>query len=723
MRIAALVSLLVVAACEGPAGPAGAPGADGSPGSPGTPGTPGSPGDPGPAPWLTGPGVRVEITSATVAATGASVAFKLTDVLGVPLDRSGRLTTGKVNVAVVLAQLAEQPDGSPAQYTAYTTNAEHQAATEAVEANFTAVNLGAGTYTYKLAAPTTGFDPARTQSVLVVVDRTVDGIRTFDRQTFSVRPAGGPPNARQLVTDASCGSCHRTFALHGGRYASPTQCVLCHQPQSIDPQSGNTVDFPVMIHKIHRGEGLPSLAVNPDDHYKIIGFAGSVHDYATVAYPQRIERCESCHAGAQADRWKTAVTKVACGSCHDTTVFTAAEVVAGKVLHRGGAQPSDASCAVCHGPASVVAPVQAKHYTGGLDPAATQVELAIQSITSTAPGQTPVLTFRVLVDGAPRDIVAAPLARLAATIAGPTTDIATWKQATIQGTGAAGTLTAVDAGNGVFAYSFPTNAAIPADATGSYEVGLEGFVQASASAPRFAAFNPVLAFAVTDAAARPRRQIVAVERCNACHDSLALHGGMRNNPDYCVFCHNTTEANAGVARFEGGSALQEPLDFRIMIHKIHRGEQLTQDYAIGGDPPTVANPAGAPAVYRRTTSAGAVEGVRYPQSTRNCEACHASKNWTLPMTRSPAYAASTAIEMTCSEPAAADANAFCDAAFWNPTLTTRIPPQASVCTSCHDAPFTAAHAATNTTVAGVEACAACHGPGKVYDVARYHGLP
>src|SRR4051812_46066433 len=94
---------LVIAAfalgCEGPAGPQG-PGGD--PGQPGDSGPPGPGGDAGQngsdgeSPWLTAPGVAVDVTELVVGAGGATVHFTLSDGSGVPLDRAGRLTYGSV---------------------------------------------------------------------------------------------------------------------------------------------------------------------------------------------------------------------------------------------------------------------------------------------------------------------------------------------------------------------------------------------------------------------------------------------------------------------------------------------------------------------------------------------------------------------------------------------------------------------------------------------------
>ncbi|HEY4239302.1 MAG TPA: OmcA/MtrC family decaheme c-type cytochrome [Kofleriaceae bacterium] len=717
-----LVLMIAVCACEGPAGPAGPPGDQGPPGEAGVPGSngdAGTNGEAGSGPWLTAPDVAITVTALAVANGSASVDFSLADSHGAPLDPSGRLTDGTIALGFVLAQLAEQADGSPAQYTAYTTKtvtAPSGATGTQVEAESSGtlapVDVAAGTYRYTFAAPLAGLDPTLTQTVGALAVRSGASATTMARTTFSMRPNGMAPATREEVTGATCNGCHAQLSMHGGRWTDPAQCVLCHQPQASDPVTGNTLDLKVMVHKIHDGAALPSVMAG--SAYQIAGYGGTLADFSTVAFPQSINRCTACHAGAQGDRWETQPSKQTCTSCHDLTSFDAT-VPPGMTLHSGGVQPDNAPCAVCHPSTGSLAGIADKHLVGLLAPDATTVALSIESMTNTAPGQAPTLVFAALVNGAPANLVATPLTSLTATIAGPTTDITSEWQAKLQGSGAVGTLTLLDAATGRHSYQFPAGAAIPAVATGSYEVGLEGYVQPTSTDPRYAAVNPVFAFAVTDATPAPRRQIVAREQCNGCHYDLSAHGGARKNPDYCVFCHNPAAYdNAGAPRFETTSNVPAPaLDFRRMLHEVHAGEQLAEGFELGGFPlPTTANPGGTPNDFSE---------LRYPRPLSQCVACHLAGTSTLPMNRSAAYAPTTSALLACDPAGGTNPGAYCAAPYWTTTATRTLAPQTSVCTSCHDQPDTMAHALVNTTPAGAEACATCHGPGTAYDAAALHG--
>ncbi len=747
MRLVLLALLLV--ACEGPAGPQGADGTDGADGADGIDGDTGPKGDPGtvpPVPWVVADQVDIAVTDLTFDSSGAHVAFTLKDKDGKPLDRTGNLTEGKVTVSFILAQLGTASDGTATQYTAYTkrtvnatppypANTATQATTEGTEANFEAVDVTQGSYRYTFAAPTTGYDASKTQTVLAVASRTIDGVQGWDRDLFhagSVR--------HEEVTDTSCGSCHGSFSAHGGRYTKPEHCVLCHTAQSSDPESGNTVDFKVMIHKLHRGENLPSVTATPSTPYQIIGYGNSVNDYSTVGFPGpstdvavNIRRCETCHDGAQEANWYARPSTAACTSCHDTTVFIA-NPSPPLVAHQGGVDPAlvnDSTCIVCHGQTAGPAPVPAAHYTALLDPTTGTMSVEIQSVTNSGPGQLPTVRFKVMVNGAPRDIVTSPLSTLTATVAGPTTDFREFWQARVQGSGAVGTLTAVDAAAGIFDYTFPAatpakptpctesavarDCKIPDDATGSYQIAFEAN-WTPAGQQRIVAPPPIFAFAVTDTTAVPRRTIVANASCNSCHVDLQFHGGGRKDVQYCVMCHNPNNANdERISRLEGSTVFAESVDLRVMAHKIHMGEELTQPYILGGNPaPSTTNPLGNPEDFSE---------IRYPRARTACNACHVGSTWKLPMVASAKYLPSTTVELTCSEDPSADTDTYCTGAFWAITKTNKIPPESSVCTSCHDAPYTAAHAVLNTTMGGVEACTTCHGPGKEFDVSRYHGTP
>jgi OmcA/MtrC family decaheme c-type cytochrome len=668
-----LVSLVVLAACEGPMGPAGPPGNDGSngrdgeAGPAGQSGDPGTPGATGASPWLTSPGVKLTITALAIANGKATVSFTLTDPKGVALDRAGLFTDGTVAVSFVLAQLATAPDGSAAQYTAYTGTTAETSGTWAI------VDLAHGRYTYTFAADVSAYDVSKTQTVAASATRTMMDSSTWNAAAdFSVGAT-----TRQVVTQAACNACHGALTGHSGAWTSVTQCVLCHQPQA------GANDLKLLAHAIHRG----------------------------TTYPQLLNKCDACHAAnaVQADAWQTRPSIPTCTSCHDTTVFSAADVVPNVTfLHKGGEQV-EGSCITCHGESSL-APIATAHYTGTLDPTAPQIAVTIDSIASTAPGQSPSIAFTVTNHGAGVDLTTAPLSAMTATFAGPNTDYTTEWQWKIQG--GTGTLTAIDKANGKFSYQFAATQVIPTGATGSFTVGVEANLT-DASGVRHATVGPTLAFAVTDATAQPRRQIVAGASCDNCHGDLAAHGGGRKGAAYCVLCHNATNSDApAIPRTEApGPIVAETIDFRHLVHKIHMGDRLTEPYTIYGYPfPSSANPNGTPHDFT---------GVHAPRDVATCTACHVGTSYQLPVAATDAP--STMVEMSCSEPAADDANDFCDAPYWTQTSSTQIAAEVSACASCHDAPYTAVHAALNT-LGGQTACATCHGPGKLEDVAVVHRL-
>jgi OmcA/MtrC family decaheme c-type cytochrome len=124
---------------------------------------------------------------------------------------------------------------------------------------------------------------------------------------------------------------------------------------------------------------------------------------------------------------------------------------------------------------------------------------------------------------------------------------------------------------------------------------------------------------------------------------------------------------------------KESIDLKIMIHKIHSGENLTKDYSILGSDGTGAN----------------FNDVLYPGDRRDCNQCHKGTSYTLPV-------AVPATQVTWP------ANA------WSPVL-----PTAAACLGCHDTQDAAAHAQANTAPFG-EACSVCHKESADASVSKIH---
>src|SRR4051794_34289390 len=276
------------------------------------------------------PGLTIKITSAAIAQDGTiTVNYSLTDPKGLPLDRTGVTTPGSISTTFIAAYI---PAGQT-QYVDYVTRTQTGAVsgtvTQAAGEN-TGVFATAGDgykYTFTTKAPA-GFSTAATHTIGIYGSRNLtefDLGTNYASATFNFVPN---PSAVSVTHDVirtqSCNRCHDQLSFHGGSRRGVELCVLCHTPQTSDPDTGNTVDLPVMVHKIHMGEQLPSVQAGKP--YQIIGFQGGVNDYSTVVHPADPRRCEVCHAqntgATQAGNYLTKPTRVACGSCHDDVNFS-----------------------------------------------------------------------------------------------------------------------------------------------------------------------------------------------------------------------------------------------------------------------------------------------------------------------------------------------------------------------------------------------------------------
>lgn len=627
------------------------------------------------------PGFHITVNSITIPDDRRPVVdLSFTDDFDQPLDRLGKVTPGVLSVSQVLAWW----DAGTRNYTAYTTRAQtspitNVSATQAAAdsgGTWTDIEIGHSTYRFKTVLPD-GYDASKTHTLAIYATRNLTDIigkNYYANVEQDFRPDGAAvTEVWDMTENAACNTCHNPLSAHGGSRQDVKLCVTCHSPQTVDPDTGNTVDFKVMIHKIHRGENLPSVQAGIP--YQIIGFGQSVNDFSTVALPQDIRNCATCHAppATQAPNWYTFPSRAACQSCHDDVNFATGE------NHPGGIQVDDSHCADCHQPqgdrefdASIIGihtvPFKSTQLKG--------INASIASVTNTAPGQNPTIKFQLRQnDGTPIDPASFGNS-IAAIMGGPTADFAinpfreTASGASFDGTTAT--------------YSF-TNT-IPSDATGTWAFSLEArrsvtLDPAPPDGPSVteSAFNPVAYAVVTDSDVMPRRQVVDLANCNKCHDQLALHGSFRKNTEMCVICHNPNESDT--ARRPVDQAPVESVDFKRMIHRIHTGENLTQDYTIFGFGGSVNN----------------FNGVRFPGDRRDCIKCHAPDT-----------------QQVLENPPAG----------LLPTVTLRdwyTPQQhyAAACLGCHDSKAVAAHAFVMTAPFG-EACATCHGPGAEFSVDKVH---
>src|SRR5215471_66373 len=281
------------------------------------------------------PGVKVKVTSAAIAKDGTITArVKVSDPKDVPLDMNGVNTPGPITLRFIAAYI---PTGQT-EYTAYTTTvlkatlnnnpSQTQASTDS-GGTFATNADGDYTYTFKTKAPT-NFDTKATHTIGVSAQRNLSEFMTYDEwsetanDTFNFVPDGSAvKTVRSVVPTSACNQCHDPLFGHGGSRLTVEMCILCHTPQTINPDTNLSQDMPVLIHKIHMGKNLPSVQAGTP--YRI-WHRGAWSDFSKVGFPSgtnELMTCTVCHQNApQADNYKTRPTAAACGACHDDVNFT-----------------------------------------------------------------------------------------------------------------------------------------------------------------------------------------------------------------------------------------------------------------------------------------------------------------------------------------------------------------------------------------------------------------
>ncbi len=627
------------------------------------------------------PGLQIKILSASIEADGTIKArFRLTDPRGLPLDREGITTPGAISVRLMAAYI---PKGQR-QYVAYNTRVQTSpitrvSATQAsfdVGGTFTKVGEGEYVYTFATKAPA-NFDRSATHSIGAWAARNLDEfdlqtINNYDDDVYTWVPDGSPVTVtRDVIKTATCNKCHDPLSAHDNR-RSMELCVLCHTPQTVDPDTGNTMDMPVLIHKIHMGRELPSVRAGKP--YQVIGFQQSVHDYSTVAFPADARNCTFCHeqnTGATQANAFLKPNRAACGACHDDVNFATGEG------HANLPQLTDNQCGTCHQPQGELEfdiSIYGAHTIPRFSRDLPGVVFEILNVTDGAAGKRPTVTFSIK-ERSGKPIPISEMTRLALVLAGPTTDYSGY----VSEDG----LRSTCGSDGVCTYTF--NYTIPATAKGTYTIGIEGYRNLTLLAGtvkqmtvRDAGVNKVVHFSVDGSKVEPRRQVVSLAKCNNCHFSLSLHGDNRNQIEQCVLCHNPVTTDR--ARRPAAQMPAQTVDMRHMVHRIHLGEENEYEYT----------------VYGFGSVAHDYTEVRYPGDLRSCDRCHVNNSERLPL---------RAGLLPVTSPR---------------TLLDPMGPATAACLGCHTSVAAAAHALTNTSDKLGEACAACHGANAEFSVQRVH---
>lgn len=682
-----LLATLLLVSCQGPVGEQGPSGPPGPQGQQGEQGPAGPPGEPLVAPLPPGDGLSSEITAASIDDNHiVTVTFTLATQDGTPLhmDDVDRVRFGVARLVVdeeteythYANYFTQEVSGSEYEFGGVTQSPELETVSQPTfDGDGTVAEVEPGLYTYTFSQPLDEtYDPAATHLIGAQITR---GLLSAN-PTFTFVPDGETsPLTRQISLTETCNQCHQEgLNAHGGGRDEYQLCQLCHTPQNVDPETGNSLDLKVMVHQIHDGANLPS--VMDGGAYYIVGFRQSIHDYSTVTFPQDVRSCATCHTGSDGDNFKNAPNVAACTSCHDNVNPSTSD-------NHPGRPKTDVQCLDCHLNEDEEfddETISGAHTIPRFSTRLSGVNFEIVSVSDIAPGSAPAVTFKIT-DNEGTPINPEDMDYLALTLAGPTRDYSQRVTEVLFPVAENADSPALE-DMGERAYQYVFQYALPADAAGTYAVSIEGYMMEKLSRVsdeiRVAGFNPVYYVSLDAGSVTPRREVISRDQCNSCHGDLAQHGDVRQNTEYCVMCHNANATDE--ARRPDEAMPPATVDFRAMIHRIHSGANASQPVQFYGFGNTLHD----------------FSQVALPTDIANCQTCHLAGTYNM--------AALTDLLPSTVTQAGEVVNAV-------PAIT-------SVCTACHDSSAASGHAQLQTTGNLVETCVVCHGTSREFDTGLIH---
>ena len=552
------------------------------------------------------PGLVFSIVSATVAADGTiAVHYKVADPNGAPLDVTGVVTPGIISVSYLAAYIG----AGQTQFTSYFVRSV-AAATGGATANqatgdsggaLQTVAMGEYIYTFKSKAVSPNLTLTNRVGIYGSRNLTTWDLGTnYADATYDFVPNGAKVTVvRDMVRTLDCNACHDSLAEHGG--SRKERATVHHVPPAADRRSeyrqhaghaGADSQDPHGQFAAQRGGGRQVRDCRlPELGQRLFGGGVSGRRAALPDLPQPEERggadqCVVDHSQPGGLR----------GLSRQREFRHRRQPPEPAASRRHAVHP----CHIPQGTQEFDASILGAHTIPTQSATAPGINLAITKVTGGVPGKAPTVTFTIKDNSGaaiPMSAMTGSPNQLALVMAGPASDYgytSFGSDVTTPGYVSENPVPSANCGSdGTCTYTFTH--AIPAKATGTYAIGMEGrralsFPASTGQAStEYGATNKVFYFSVDGSAVAPRRTVVAIANCNNCHARLSLHGELRNQIEMCVLCHNPSDTDSSVrssATVASDKALPaQGINFAMMVHKVHTGVNLAsfgQTYIIVG---------------------------------------------------------------------------------------------------------------------------------------------